>query len=290
MVTNKYDVTSKLHLEYPARDKPLKVVRTVKAYINYEHSRPPDVQLPHTPIMVDLVQQWSENDQKRLTGEAQRAEAAEMIHQLDQEMIELVRYARKTLDAAFPKNPSKAKAWGFEAKQSTKNILLPQTRDAHLKLLDVYIAKEQSRPEAERFTSPGLADLIRIRDDLREQLKIRQAGQNQREEAVAAGYVIAEKMYNYLQSAVTHLLTFSFDFILTLELQNWGFDVGPRRTTSSEEKAEEPLADAPAETTTPEPAPVTTTPDTTATNGAYSNGSTSDSPDLVPDTLLNGWE
>ena len=291
MVTNKFDVISKLHLEYPPKDKPLKVVRTVKAYIRYEDSRPPEAQLPHTPIVKDLKQQWQENNQKRLTGEAQRAEASEIIHQLDREMIELVRYARKTLDATFPKNPSKAKAWGFETKQSTQNILLPQTRDAHLTLLDVYIAKEQSRPEAERFISPNLDDVIRVRDGLREQLSIRQAGQNQREEAVANGYVIAAKMYNYLQSAVTHLLTFEYDFTLTLELQNWGFDVGPRRTGSSEDKEEAALADAPAETeSAPESATEGPASEPASTNGTNGNGSSADDLDLVPDMLTADWE
>ncbi|MCB0212616.1 MAG: hypothetical protein KDJ52_24950, partial [Anaerolineae bacterium] len=269
MVTNKFDSISKLHLDYPEKEKPLKVVRTVKDCISYEHSRPPEEQLPHTPFLVTLLQQWDENNQKRRTGEAQRAEAAEMVHQLDQEMIELVRYARKTLDATFPKNPSKAKAWGFETKQSTQNILLPQTRDAHLTLLDVYIAKEQSRPEAERFSSPDLADVTRVRDALREQLKIRQAGQNQREEAVANSYVIAAKMYNYLQSIVTHLLTFKFDFTLTLELQKWGFDVGQRRTTSWEEEEEAMTAPQAA----PEATPEASAPEAAPTNETYTNGS-----------------
>ncbi|MCB9109594.1 MAG: hypothetical protein H6633_35970 [Anaerolineales bacterium] len=290
MLTNKFDNSVKLNLIYPDRDKPPDIANTVQDVITYEQSLPPEAQLPHTPILIDLMQQWDETDQMRSDGESQRAVAAERVHQLDREIVALVRHARKTLDATYPESPSQAKAWGFEAKQSTKNILLPQTRDEHLRVLRKYILKEQSRPEAERFARPNLADAIRVHDELRAQLTLRQAGQNQREKAVAAGYEIAAKMYNYLQSAATHLLTFNFDFVVTVELQNWGFNVTTRRSTSSEEKAEEPLVDAPAETTTPEPAPETITPEATPTNGTSTNGSTNGSLDLVPDETLNGWE
>lgn len=290
MVTNKFDTTSKLHLVYPDKDKPADIVHTVQSFIDYEQSRPSEAQLRHTSIFIDLLQQWDINDQKRSDGESQRAEAAEMVQQLDKEIITIVRYARKTLDAAFPSTPSKAKAWGFEAKHSTKNILLPQTRDDHLKVLRKYIAKEQSRPEAERFLSPDLSEAIRVHDSLRKQLTLRQAGQNQREEAVANSYIIALKMYNYLQAAVTDLLAFEYDFILTLEFQNWGFDVGLRRTASAEEE-EEMTADAPAETeAAPELALEAPTSEAIPTNGSITNGSQSEDADIVPEVLTEDWE
>ena len=290
MVINKFDTTSDLHLIYPDKDKPADIVQTVQAFIRYEQRRPPQAQLPHTPILIELLRQWAANDQKRTDGETQRAIAAEQVQQFDQAVTDVVRHARKTLDAAFPTNLAKAKAWGFEAKKSTKNILLPQTRKEHLNLLDKYIAKEQSRPEEERFTSPNLADVIRVRDDLRQQLDIRAAGQNQREEAVVTCNQIAADLYNFLQSAATDLLTFKFKFKLTVELQKWGYDVSPRRTASAEEEAEA-VADASAETgTASEPAPAASTPEATPTNGAYTNGSPSEDGDLVPDMLTNNWE
>lgn len=290
MVTTKYDTASKLHLTFPDRDRPPDIVHSSRSLIKYEQSLPPEERLKHTPFMVALVADWDVADAKRLDGEAQRAEAAETVERLDREMIEVVRTIRKIIDAAFPTNPSRAKAWGFEAKKSTKNILLPQTRSEHLNVLDKYIAKEQSRPEEERFTSPNLADVMRIRDELHQQLDIRAAGQNQREEAVVACNQIAADLYNYLQSAMTDLLTFKFGFKLTVELQKWGYDVSPRRTASAEEE-EEKVADPPAETSpTSPPAPAAPTAEVAPTNGTTSNGSTNGSLDLVPDEVLNGWE
>lgn len=272
MITAKFDTISKLHLKFPEKNKPEQIVDTVRSFVNYELSRPAELQLPHTPIMVNLLQQWAASDAQRTQGEYQRATAAEDIERLDQELSELVRHIRKTLDAAFPTRPSQAKGWGFKSKQSTKNILLPQTRTEHLMALDDYIAKEQSRPAAERFTSPDLAEVIRVRDTMREQLYLRHIGQNQREKSVAAGNRIAAVMYNYLQAAAVHLLTFNFDFTITPRLEYWGYNVVSRRVVSTKDGVEAGVAETTAEADAPEAAP---------TYGTYPNGSISDLLDLI---------
>lgn len=288
MITTKFDTASKLHLSFPDRNKPLDIASTVETFIDYDQSRPPEEQLPHTPKLVGLLQQWNESDHKRLAGESQRGAAAETVEKLDKEMIEYVRRMRKTLDATFPDVPAQAKAWGFRVKQSTKNILVPRTRRDHLTLLDKYIAKEQSRPEAERFASPDLVEITRVRDDLRDQLKIRLAGQNQREKAVADGNLIIVAMYNYLQAAAVRLLAFNFDFVLTVELQNWGYDVMPRRAASAEEEA---IFEALTETeTTPAVTSEAASPEANPTNGSFTNGSPDEVLNPTAKTIEGGWE
>lgn len=264
------------------------IISTVETFISYEQSRSPESQLPHTAKLVELMQQWSKSDYKRLVGEAQRAAAAGIVEQLDQEMIEYVRYMRKTLDAAFPDAPVQAKAWGFDAKQSTKNILLPQTRREHLAVLDKYIAKEQSRPEVERFTSPDLTEIIRVRDKLREQLGIRLVGQNQREEGVAVGNQLAVEMYNYLQSAAVHLLTFTFGFTLTLEFQNWGYDVVPRRGGLTEKEAEAAIDILAEAEIMPEAESEANSSEFMPTQGLYTNGSANKQADLITQNENDG--
>ena len=290
MVINKFDTTSDLHLIYPDKDRPADIVQTAQAFIRYEQRRPLQAQLPHTPILIDLLRQWADNDQKRTDGETQRAVAAEQVQQFDQAVIDMVRHARKTLDAAFPTNPAKAKAWGFEAKQSTQNILLPRTRDDHLRVLGHYIAREQSRPAAERFRSPDLSEAIRVHEALRRQIALRQAGQNQREAAVAASYVIGVKMHYYLQAAVTHLLAFKFDFIVTVELQKWGFNVVSRRATTGKGEDAATADTSTAAPSTPEPAPAASAPEAASTNGVTTNGSQPEDPDIIPDRVTEDWE
>lgn len=292
MVTTKFDTDSDLHLEFPDKNKPLDVVTTVESYLDYESSLPPEEQLPQTPRLTELLERWIASDDSRSKGEHQRAKASESVKQLDQMLSRYVRRMRKTIDAAFPESPVEAKAWGFNSKQTTQNILLPRTRKEHLIVLNKYIAYEQSRPEEERFTNPPLAEVIELRDELRQQLKVRATGQTQREKSAADSSAITLEMYNQLQGAVVYLLNFKFDFIVTVELENWGFEVVTRRSASTEEADETAVAtDAPAEAeAAPQPAPETTTPEATSTNGAYTNGSTNDNLDLMPDALLNGRE
>ncbi|MCB0168397.1 MAG: hypothetical protein KDI79_29485 [Anaerolineae bacterium] len=295
MVTAKFDTTSNLHLNFPDKNKPLDVASSVRAYLNHERKLPPEEWLPQTPRLIELHQQWSASKTNRSIGEHQRSVAAEEIEVLDSEVHSIVRDMRKTIDAAFPRQPTQAKGWGFRAKQSTKSIILPQTRNEHLEVLDEYITKEQSRPEEERFTSPPLAQVIEIRDKLVEQLDIRLVGQNQREKNFAKMSALTLEMYNQLQGAVVYLLNFRFNFILTVDLQDWGFDVVTRRSDSEEEE-DEATVDAPVEAeTAPEPAPEASAPEPAPTNGSYTNGSQTngrllDDVDVVSDGLTGNGQ
>ena len=283
MVTTKFDTSSKLHLAFPDKNKPLEIVSTVEAFLDYETSLPPEEQLPQTSRLTELLEEWIASDDMRSEGEYKRAVAAETVEQLDSEMVRYVRRMRKTIDAAFPESPAEAKAWGFNAKHATKNILLPRTRKEHLMVLNKYIAKEQSRPEEEQFTSPPLTEVIEIRDRLRKQLNIRSAGQTQREEGAASSNQITLEMYDQLQGAVVYLLNFKFSFTLTVELQNWGFEVIARHSTSDEEEEGAILADTPPKVETVPELPL----EATSINGSYINGSSSlEKIDLSPENLL----
>ncbi|MCB0191374.1 MAG: hypothetical protein KDJ65_05470 [Anaerolineae bacterium] len=294
MFSPKFDTNSNLHLDLPDKNKPLEVVRSVRGYLSFEERLPLEERLPQTPRLIELLQEWNASKINRSIGEHQRSVAAEEIEVLDSEVNGIVRDIRKTLDAAFPRQPTQAKGWGFNAKQSTKSIILPQTRNEHLEVLDSYITKEQSRPEEERFTSPPLAQVIEIRDKLVEQLDIRLVGQNQREKSAAQISTITLEMYNQLQGAAVYLLNFRFNFILTVDLQDWGFNVVTRRSDSEDEEDTEATVDAAADTNaTPEASSGETTSETTstngtATNGTYTNGSVPEDADAVVNGLNGG--
>ena len=295
MVTAKFDTNSNLRLNFPNKNRPLKVAGSVRAYLKYEESLPLEERLPQTPRLIELYGQWHASKNNRFIGEHQRTVAAEEIEMLDSEVNDLVRDIRKTIDAAFPRRPTQAKGWGFSAKISTKSIILPQTRTEHLEVLNQYIIKEQSRPEAERFTSPPLTQVIDIRDRLIEQLDMRLVGQNQREKSSAKINAITLEMYNQLQGAVVYLLNFRYNFILTVDLQDWGFEVVARRNAAEEEEEEAPVEAAadPAATSdaaSTEPAPETTPTNGAQTNGTYTNGSQPDDADLVSNLLADNSE
>ena len=287
MFSPKFDTNSNLHLNLPNKNRPLEVARSVRAYLKYEEQLPLEERLPQTPRLIELNQQWNASKNNRSIGEHQRSVAAEEIEVLDSEVNGIVRDIRKTLDAAFPRQPTQAKGWGFNAKLSTKSIILPQTRNEHLDVLNQYIIKEQSRPEEERFTSPPLAQVIEIRDKLVEQLDIRLVGQNQREKNSAKMSAITLEMYNQLQGAAVYLLNFRFNFILTVDLQDWGFDVVTRRTDSEEEDEEATVEGAAEAEATPEATSEEAAPEAAPTNGTYTNGSQLEDMDVISNGLSN---
>ena len=134
--------------------------------------------------------------------------------------------------------------------------------------------------------------MIEIRDELQRQLKARSLARAQREDGATISNAITLEMYDLLQGAVVYLSNFRFNNKLTVKLEKWGFEIVARRNASEEEDEETAAAtDTPPEAeAAPEPASETTTPEAASTNGAYTNGSTNDNLDLMPDELLNGRE
>lgn len=241
MVIIKLDTASPYRLSFPEKKKPLDVVDTVRTFVTYEAGLPLEAQLPHTPLLDELLRQWDEIDDMRRAGELQRARAAAALEDLDERVRQLVRHIHRIVAAISYDTPADAVQWGFTFKQTTGNILLPETRREHLVLLKGYIAEEQRRSPAERLPQPPLAEVIAVHDALRQQLRRRRAGQSQRKRAVAAVGPVIAAMHFYLQSAVSHLLTFQFEGALTPKLQNWGYEVKlvapKRRATPAEPPA-----------------------------------------------------
>ena len=232
MMTLNYDTKSDYTVHLPNHTKRYDIFSSGRTFVTYDQTRPLEEQLPFTAWIADLLQEAAVCEQQQREGEEQRAVASEEIKEAHQRLRKLVRIMRKTLDAAFPETPTKAKGWGFKVKQSTAKILLPQTPEEHLNVADAYIVKELSRPEEERFTSPNLTDVIAVRNAVAEKVALRNAGQNQRETAIARANAIAAELYDHLQGAASFLMSFRYKNVITPELQNWGYVVVTRRSAA----------------------------------------------------------
>ena len=245
-----YDSKSIYNVHLPDQTKRGDIMSTCQTFVTYDQSRPLAEQLPFTPWIADLLQEAAVCEQQQREGEEQRAVASEEIKEAHQRLRKLVRIMRKTLDAAFPEAPLNAKGWGFSVKQSSAKITLPQTPKAHLSMVDVYIAKELSRPEEKRFTSPHLNEVIAVRNTVAEKLARRDAGQNQREAAIARANAIAAELYAHLQGAASYLLSFRYKNVITPELQNWGYVVVIRRSAAQNSDDKTPANGSTTDTAT----------------------------------------
>lgn len=209
------------------------MIALTKNYLAEEEARLAGEQNLFTPTIKELFQQVLECERKIAEGEARRALAADTIADLDQQAKELIATMINTIAAAYPGRSSKAKEWGFETKKTTKNILTPKSQKARLDVIASYIDREQSRPETERFTIPALADVVGVYQNFIATLKIRDAGQNQRETSVNASNTLVKELAQYLQLASGVIIGKEYKLKITPALQNWGFKVVERRRNGS---------------------------------------------------------
>ncbi|MCB0162593.1 MAG: hypothetical protein KDI79_00110, partial [Anaerolineae bacterium] len=159
--------------------------------------------------------------------------------------------------------PEAAEQWGFKVKQSTRNILMPQTRPQRLALLNAYIAKEESRPAEERFTTPDLAEVVALRDDLKANLAVRRTSQNRRKASLTASNDTLKALYECIRAAGTVILIKHFNRTIHQDLTKWGFEVVKRQPKGKDTDAA-PAANG----TSTNGAATPTSAETTTTNGA----------------------
>lgn len=219
------DATSPYTLRMPRAQRRSEIVALAQKFVAYELTRPEAARTPLTGRLAALLNEIRPHYDHRFTGEQQRTSASEAVKRLDDEAKALVNHIWNTMYFLFKATPERALDWGFEVRQSTRRIIKPQSRSERLALLTRYVAKEESCPEYERFSMPDLAEVKRIRDELAKNLSARDAGQTQRKVSLVATEVLANQMFNHLQSALVYLLTEQYNYKLTPELENWGFEV-----------------------------------------------------------------
>ncbi|HRV95813.1 MAG TPA: hypothetical protein P5526_26905 [Anaerolineae bacterium] len=214
-----------IRVYFPDSQKRPHVIDLGQKYLAYEQTRPVKKQNLFTPIIQDLLQQILECENNIAEGEAQRAVASDKVTKLEQRSKELVASMLKTIDAAFPDQPAKAQEWGFTTKKETANIRTPRNQKERLAVMKRYIAKEESRPEEERFTIPALAEVIDNFQTYRAAVYTRDDGQYQRQAHVNTSKALTKELAQYLQLAAGVIVGYDYRLKVSRDLQRWGYKV-----------------------------------------------------------------
>ncbi|MCB0166546.1 MAG: hypothetical protein KDI79_20125, partial [Anaerolineae bacterium] len=118
------------------------------------------------------------------------------------------------------------------------------------------------RPVEERIAEPTLDSVIQLYKDVKAKVAERDAGHRGRKQSQAASMELSKQMVDHLRSAGVFLVSRRFNFKVTHDLENWGYEVVKRSIRTAKSEAE--AVDAAASTNGAE---------TTTTNGAvYLNG------------------
>lgn len=225
MIQVRFNTNGSHVVRLPKAHQRAAVIELAQQFVAYEQTRPEGERNPVTAKLEALLDQALPCANDRICSERRRMTASEAAKRLDAEARHLVRQIWFIINSRFSHMPEQADAWGFKVKQSTGRILLPQSRAARLALLSSYLEAEEQRPEHERFTMPDLNEVRRLRDDLAASLKARDVGETQRTVSVNNSHTLARQLHNFLQLGLAALVSGDYDFTITPELKNWGFDV-----------------------------------------------------------------
>ncbi|MCB0207943.1 MAG: hypothetical protein KDJ52_01360 [Anaerolineae bacterium] len=219
------DHFSTYHVLLPSTDNSAELIAVGKTFVAYDETLPLAKQSPFLSDIQRLLQQCVPFHKEFKTSEAQRTIASETAKRLDERAKIVVRKLYRLFNLEFMETPEFAEAWGFRVKQNTGNILMPQTRIERLTLLDSYIAQEESRPPEVRFTTPDLAGIICLRDDLKANLDVCRSSRSRRIGSQVSRSVALKKLYECLRVAGSVIIIKHFDHAISLGMENWGYVV-----------------------------------------------------------------
>lgn len=227
------DSQSAYRLAFPSQTDQDAVMALAETFIAHEQTRSPEQQTPYTPAITGWYQELVDASNEKVEAQRRRTIASHKIKQFDRESRKLVRQMWKTVTLYSEDELSEAVQWGFKLKQTTGNILMPRGREERMVTLATYFSQEESRPEAERFPKPALADVMTVRDELKANLMAYQNAETQQETSVESCRDLTKKLSSYLQAAGIFILAGEFEMKLSTQLQNWGYDVVLKRSKSS---------------------------------------------------------
>ena len=250
MFTAILDANSPFHAGLPENDQPDKLPTMGETFLAYDRTLPPEQQSPFADDIAELLQACSPQQDEFKQSEAQRTIASENLKRHEEQAYRFLQRIHQNLKSYLYETPEEAEEWGFEVKQSTRNILMPSKKD-RLKVLSRYIAKEESRPEAERFATPDLAAIIAVRDQLQERKKRIRSSHVQRKSSRVARDATLQALRDTLRAAGTVIIVKNLGRVISPELGKWGYEVYERssRPDNSEvapppdSAADEPAAD-----------------------------------------------
>lgn len=250
MFTAILDANSPFHAGLPENDQPDKLATVGETFLAYDRTLPLEQQSPFKDDIAQLLQDCSPQQDEFKQSEAQRTIASENLKRHEEQAYRFLQRIHLNLKSYLYETPEEAEEWGFEVKQSTRNIMMPSKKD-RLKVLSRYIAKEEGRPEAERFTTPDLAAIIEVRDQLQERKKRIHSSHVQRKSSRVARDATLQALKDTLRAAGTVIIVKNLGRVISPELGKWGYEVyerssrpdNPNDAPPPDSAAEEPPAD-----------------------------------------------
>lgn len=230
-ITLKLDPTSSLTVKMPRRSAD--VIAIARAYVAREETLPVAERNPAPPLadVVALLAAASDAAATASDSKHSHAAAAGRYGQLMDEIIDRLSWALRGRARDFVDNLPQIEAWGVDTVMGVHGHLLafPKRHAQWLKLLDDYIAKEESLPPAARCQNPSLAHMQALRSERNACDRARAGDEVARRSAVADRQEATAVLRSKLLVALHVLVDGRFDGKLSVSLAAWGFPVKEKR-------------------------------------------------------------
>jgi len=231
-----FDMKGQYNVRFPLPGKTTPVFTLADAFLKKEDALDAAARTVYTEDIRALLAEVSGSLDLKSGGETRRVQSSEEVKALDEQAAALVEKIHRAMVYEFGDTPAKAAEWGFDIKQTGKrggSILMPDGRAAIVQVLDRYAKAENARPEAERFQSPALAEVIAVVDGLKSNIGARQTGKSQRAAGTQQSNETAARLLDLLQAGAVQIILKQFDGKVTPELGEWGFEVTARSSAKA---------------------------------------------------------
>jgi hypothetical protein len=212
------------------------------AFTTYESTLPVAERSPHTDRIIDLLSRIRLLTNRQTLGRNRAAPSSDAVKRSFKHARKLARQIQHTLNTQFVAAPKRASAWGFQVRLvgQLPGAVLPETYDEMVAMLETYIAREQSRPPAEQFAVPALAEVIQVCNELRAQVELVRIEAVERGTDEADKRAVTQELVDFLQAALVYLVVTRFERKVTPELVAWGYEVGMRKSTAQPNQPSSP--------------------------------------------------
>ena len=250
--TMKFDVQSALELRWAATDAD--IIKHGLAFQAFEEQQPVNEQLKDlSPLFFrELIKTAEEAAAEARQGEAERARAAELVRQADEQLRPLMEKVILRLKNRHANNLAELEPYGLQTKVGARGVTVTKpknTADWRAFCL-IYVERESSLSAEQQITDPPLSQLTAIAQILRDNQTERTTQVNRRQINVANRTAASQTLLDALQAAAAVLIVTRFGGKVTFDLQQWGYDVVAKTAPKPPEPVE-PAASAPAEPANP---------------------------------------
>jgi len=192
-----------------------------------EEGLPPEKQFPRLDLIRQRVTAGKVGLTQFIRASANGSAVSVSVEQGMADCKVIVQKIVKGLSYHHMEELPKVKLWGINVSQTAHGprVQTPTTQVDMLKMLPIYIAREQGLPAAERLPEPPLARVIAAHQALLSALEQRSTANTEQEQGYLLRTVESKALLNLLLLAAHYHVIVDFEGKVDARLQSLGFNV-----------------------------------------------------------------